>query len=47
MIKVWDVETLRVYQKVGLSMEISNFHIGSHALYLASLEKGYLSYYKF
>ena len=47
MIKVWDLESLRVYQKVELSIAISEMNLSSTGLLAISKEKGYLSLYRF
>jgi hypothetical protein len=46
-IKIWDIKTLRVYQKVQLSAMISEMKVCEMGLYLVSEKKGYLCYYPF
>lgn len=45
IVKIWDIHTLQVYQKVALNMEIYELKASSLGLYLLSREKGYLCFY--
>lgn len=36
IIKVWDINTLRVYQKINLNIEVSEMKVSNEGLYLIS-----------